>query len=164
MRKEKEGKGGKKKMEEGQEEKEKEGGELEERTEERTGERTDESTEVRIENTEEGLEVTEEVCEEDKRCEEESECHSAAKRARVCAAFTDSQEKAIVKLVKEYPELYDKEHGHFHHRQKKEALWTEISAELKLQPFYVRRWFESQITRYGKLPKQQSGQAPSEIF
>ena len=120
-----------------------------------------EETEERIEDTEEGLEVTEEACEEDERCEEEAECHSAAKRARVCATVTDSQEHAIV--VKEHPELYDKENGHFHDRQRKEALWAEIFAELKLQPFDVRRWFESQRTRYGKLFKQQSGQAPREM-
>ena len=145
-------------MEERQEEREKEGrefGELEERTEE--------WTEERIEDAEEGLEVTEEACKEDERCEEESEYHSAAKRARVCATFTDSQENAIVEFVKEHPELYDKEHGRFHDRQRKEALWAEISAELKLQPFDVRRWFESQRARYGKLSKLQSGQAPREM-
>ena len=65
--------------------------------------------------------------------------------------------------MKEHPELYDKEHARFHDRQKKEALWAEISAELKLQPFDVRRWFESQRTRYGKLSKLQSGQAPREM-
>ena len=117
----------------------------------------------RREDTEEGLEVTEEACEEDERCEEESECHSAAKRARVCATFTDSQEHAIVEFVKEHPELYNKEHGHFHDRHGKGALWAEISAELKLQPFDVRRWFQSQRTRYGKLYKQQSGQATKEM-
>ena len=94
-------------MEERQEEREKHGGELAEGTEE---------TEERIEDTEEGLEVTEEACEDDERCEEESECHSAAKRARVCATFTDSQENVIVEFVKEHPELYDKEHGRFHDR------------------------------------------------
>ena len=153
MRKEKGGKRVKKKMEERQEEREKEGGELEERTVERTAERTEEGTEEREERIEEGLEVTEEACEEDERCEEESECHSAAKRARVCATFTDSQENAIVEFVEEHPELYNKQHGHFHDRQRKEAFWAEISAELKLQPFDVRRWFESQRTRYGKLSK-----------
>ena len=158
MRKKKGGKTGKKKMEERQEEREKEGGELEERTEERT-----EETEERIEDREDGLEVTEEACEEDERCEEESECHSAAKRARVCATFTDSKENAIVEFVKEHPELYDKEHGRFHYRQRKEALWAEISAELKLQPFDVRRWIESQRTRYGKLSKLKSGQALREM-
>ena len=157
IRKEKGGKRGKKKMEERQE-----GGELEERTEERTEEGTEE-TEERIEDTEEGLEVTEEACEEDERCEEESECHSAAKRARVCATFTDSQEHANVEFVKQHPELYDKENERFHDRQRKEALWAEISAELKLQPFDVRRWFESQRTCFGKLSKQQSGQAPREM-
>ena len=89
--------------------------------------------------------------------------HSAAKRARVFATFTDSQETAIMEFVKEHPELYDKEHERFHDRQKKEALWAEISAELKLQPFDVRRWFKSQRTRYGKLSKLQSGKAPREM-
>ena len=42
-------------------------------------------------------------------------------------------------------------------------LWVEISAELKLQPFDVRRWFQSQRTLYGKLSKLQSGQAPREM-
>ena len=149
-------------MEVRQEEREKEGGELEEGIEERTEEGTEE-TEERIEDTEEGLEVTEEACKEDERCKEESECHSAAKRTRVCATFTDSQENAIVAFVKEHPELYDKEHGCFHDRQRKEALWAEIGAELKLQLFDVRRWFESQRTQYGKLSKQQSGQAAREM-
>ena len=65
--------------------------------------------------------------------------------------------------MKEHPELYDKEQARFHDRQKKEAIWAEISVELKLQPFDVRRWFESQRTRYGKLSKLQSGQAPREM-
>ena len=65
--------------------------------------------------------------------------------------------------MKEHPELYDKEHGRFHDRQRKEALWAEIAAELKLQPFDARRWSESQITHYGKLSKQQSDQAPREM-
>ena len=65
--------------------------------------------------------------------------------------------------MKEHPDLYDKEHGHFHNRQWKEAPWAEISAELKLQPLDVRRWFQSQRTHYGKLSKQHSGQAPREM-
>ena len=159
MRKEKGGKRGKKEMDERQEEREKESGEVEERSEERMEEGSEERTEER----EECLEVTGEACEEDERCEEDSESYSAAKRARVCATFTDSQETAIVEFVKEHPELYDREHVRFHHRQKKETLWAEISAELKLQLFDVRRWFESQRTRYGKLSKLQSGQAPREM-
>ena len=159
MRKEKGGKRGKKKRDERQEEREKQSRELDERIEERTEEGTEEGTQ----ETEERLELTEEACEEEERCEEDLESHSAAKRARVCSTFTDSQETAIVEFVKEHPELYDKEHARFHDRQKKEALWAEISAELKLQPFDVRRWFESQRTRYGKLSKLQSGQAPREM-
>ena len=108
MRKEKGGKGEKKKMDERQEERENEGAELEEKMEEGTEEGTQE--------TEERLEVSEEACEEEERCDEDSESHSAAKRARVCATFTDSHETAIVEFVKEYPELYDKEHARFHDR------------------------------------------------
>ena len=140
MRKVKGGKRGKKKMDERQEEREEESGEVDERIEERMVEGTKEGTQ----QTEERLELTEEACEEKERCEEDLESHWAAKRARVCSTFTDSQETAIVEFVKEHPELYDKEHARFHDRQKKEALWAEISAELKLQPFDVRRWFESQ--------------------
>ena len=148
-------------MDERQKEREKESGKVEERMEERTDKGTEEGTQ----ETEERLEFTEEACEEEEeeRCEEDSESHSAAKRARDCSTFTDSQETAIVEFVKEHPELYDKEHARFHDRQQMEALWAEISAELKLQPFDVRRWFESQRMRYGKLSKLQSGQAPREM-
>ena len=124
-----------------------------------TKERTEEGTQ----ETKERLELTEEACEEEERCEEDSESHSAAKRARVCATFTNRKETAIVEFVKEHPELYDKEHARFHNRKKKEAFWAEISAELMLQPFDVRRWFEFQRMRYGKLSKLQSSQASREM-
>ena len=65
--------------------------------------------------------------------------------------------------MKEHLELYDKENARFHNRHMREALWAKISAELKLQPFDVRRWFKSQRTRHGKLSKQQSGQATREM-
>ena len=103
------------------------------------------------------------MAEEEERCEEYPECHSSAKRARVCATFTDSQEVFIVEFVKLHPELYDKEHSRFHDRTRREALWAEISVELKLQPFDVRHWFESQRTCIGKLSTLQSGQAPREM-
>ena len=154
MRKEKGGKRGRKKMDEREKE-----SEVEERTEV-----TEEGIERREEEEiEERSEAIEEAVEKEERCEEDTECHSSAKRARVCATFTDSQEIFIVEFVKQHPELYDKEHPRFHDRNRREALWAEISAELKLQPFDVRRWFESQRTRYGKLSKLQSGQALREM-
>ena len=133
MRKEKGGKRVRKKM--GDREKE---SEVEERAE---------VTEEVIERKEEEIEerpAIEQAVEEEERCEEDPECHSSAKRARVCATFTDSQEISIVEFVKLHPELYDKEHPRFHDKTRREALWAEISAELKLQPFDVRCWFESQ--------------------
>ena len=138
--------------------------EKESEVEERSEVITEEGTERREEEEiEEGPAIGEAVAEEEERCEEDPGCHSSAKRARVCATFTDSQEVSIVEFVKLHPELYDKEHSRFHDRTRREALWAEISAELKLQPFEVRRWFESQRMRYGKLSKLQSGQAPREM-
>ena len=145
MRKEKGGKRGRKKMDGREKE-----SEVEERTE------VTEEIERREEEETEECPAIEEAVEEDERCEEDPECHSSAKRARVCATFTDSQEISIVEFVKQHPELYYKEHPRFHDRTRREALWPEIFAELKLQPFDVRRWFESQRTRYGKLSKLQS--------
>ena len=138
--------------------------EKESQVEERSEVITEEGTERREEEEiQEDPAIGEAVAEEEERCEEDPECHSSAKRARVCATFTDSDEVSIVEFVKLHPELYDKEHSRFHDRNRREALWAEISAELKLQPFDVRRWFESQRTRYGKLSKLQSGQAPREM-
>ena len=148
MSKEKGGKRGRKKMDERGKK-----SEVEERTEV-----TEEGIERREEEEiEERSEAIEGAVEEEERCEEDTECHSSANRARVCATFTDSQEISIVEFVKQHPELYDKEHPRFHDTNRREALWAEISAELKLQPFDVRRWFESQRTHYGKLSKLQSG-------
>ena len=155
MRKEKGGKRGRKKMDEREKE-----SQVEERSEVITEEGSERREEEEIQ---EDPAIGEAVAEEEERCEEDPECHSSAKRARVCATFTDSDEVSIVEFVKLHPELYDKEHSRFHDRNRREALWAEISAELKLQPFDVRRWFESQRTRYGKLSKLQSGQAPREM-
>ena len=90
--------------------------------------------EERVKVTEEGIErredeeieespeaIEEAVEEEEERCEEDTECHSLVKRARVCANFTDSQEISIVEFVKQHPELCDKEHLHFHDKNRREV-------------------------------------------
>ena len=147
MRKEKGGKRGRKRVDD----KEKEG-EVKERVE--VPKLPEERVEGREEEEiEESQAIGEAVAEEEERCEEDPDSHSSAKRARVCATFTDTQEVSIVEFVKQHPELYDKEHPRFHDRTRRETVWAEIAAELHLQPFDVRRWFESQRTRYGKLSK-----------
>ena len=84
--------------------------EKESEVEERSEVITEEGTERREEELiEEGPAIGEAVAEEEERCEEDPECHSSAKRARVCATFTDSQEVSMVEFVKQHPELYDKE-------------------------------------------------------
>ena len=120
MRKEKGGKRGRKKIDEREKE-----SEVEERSEVITEDGTERREEE--EEIEEGPAIGEAVAEEEERSEDDPECHSSAKRAR-----TDSQEVSIVEFVKQHPELYDKEHSRFHDRTRREALWAEISAELKL--------------------------------
>ena len=109
MRKEKAGKRGRKRMDDREKE-----GEFEERVE--VPELPEEGVERREEEIEESQAIGEAVAEEEERCEEDPECHSSAKRARVCANFTDTQEVSIVEFVKQHPELYDKEHPRFHDR------------------------------------------------
>ena len=108
---------------------------MDEREKESEQQERTEVTEEGIERREEEIEecpAIEEAVEEKERCEDDPECHSSAKRARVCATFTDSQEISIVEFVKLHPELYDKEHPRFHDRTRREVLWAEISAEHKL--------------------------------
>ena len=69
--------------------------EVEERTEV-----TEEGIERREEEIEERPEAIEEAVEEEERREEDTECHYSAKRARVCATFTDSQEISIEEFVR----------------------------------------------------------------
>ena len=90
MRKEQGGKRGREKMDE--REKESEEQERIEVAEEGIERREEEEIEERPE-------AIEEAVEEEERCEEDIECHSSAKRARVCATFTDSQEISIVEFV-----------------------------------------------------------------
>ena len=113
--------------------------EKESEVEERSGV-TEEVIEGREEEEIEEHPAIKEAVDEEERCEEDPECHSSAKRARVCATFTDSQEISIMEFVKQHSELYDKEHPRFHDRTRREALWAEISAELKLQPFDARHF------------------------
>ena len=83
--------------------------EKESQVEERSEVITEEGTERREEEEiQEGPAIGEAVAEEEERCEEDPECHSSAKRARVCATFTDSQEVSIVEFVKLHPELYER--------------------------------------------------------
>ena len=70
--------------------------EKESQVEERSEVITEEGSERREEEEiQEDPAIGEAVAEEEERCEEDPECHSSAKRARVCATFTDSEEVSI---------------------------------------------------------------------
>ena len=72
---------------------------------------------------------------------------------------SDSDEEAIVEFVKQYEQLYDKTNDSFKDKQNKEKLWEQIASTRNLSIKTVKKWFETQRTKYGKLTQTKSGQA-----
>ena len=73
--------------------------------------------------------------------------------------LSDSDKEAIVEFVKHHKELYDKTNDSFKVKQKKERLWESPAATRNLPVKTVKKWFETQHTRYGKRTQTKSGQA-----
>ena len=73
--------------------------------------------------------------------------------------LSDSDKEAIVEFVKQHEELYDKTNDSFKDQQKKERLWDQQAATRNLPVKTVKKWFEAQCIRYGKLTQTKSGQA-----
>ena len=73
--------------------------------------------------------------------------------------LSDSDEEAIMEIVKQHKELYDRTTDNFKDKQKKERLWEQLAATRNLPIKTVQEWFETQHTRYGKLTQTKSGQA-----
>ena len=72
--------------------------------------------------------------------------------------LSDSDEEAIVEFVKQHEELYDKKNDSFKDKQKNERLWEQLAATRNLPVKTVKKWFDAQRTRYGKLTQTKSGQ------
>ena len=68
--------------------------------------------------------------------------------------LSDSDEEAIVEFVKQHEEHYDKTNDNFKDKQKKERLWEQLAATRILPVKTIKKWFETQHTRYGKLTQQ----------
>ena len=73
--------------------------------------------------------------------------------------LSNSDEEAIVEFVKQHKELYDKTNNSFKDKQKKERLWESLAATWNLPVKTVKKWIETQCTRYGKLTQTKSGKA-----
>ena len=66
--------------------------------------------------------------------------------------LSDTDEEAIVDFVKQHNELS------FEDKQRKEGLCERVAASRNLSVNTVKKWFETQCTRYGKLTQTKSGQ------
>ena len=73
--------------------------------------------------------------------------------------LSDSDEEAIIDFIKQHKELYDKTQAKFKDKQRKERLWETVAATRNLSVNTVKKWSETQHTRYGKLTQTKSGQA-----
>ena len=82
---------------------------------------------------------------------------SRQKKGQMKSIFlSDSDEEAIVEFVKQQEELYDKTNNSFKDKQKKERLWEQLSATRNLPIKTVKKWFETQHTRYSKFTQKKS--------
>ena len=72
--------------------------------------------------------------------------------------LSDSDEEAIVEFIKQHEEKYDKTNDSFKDKQKKERLLVQLAATRNLPVKTVKKWFDTQHTRYGKLTQTKSGQ------
>ena len=85
---------------------------------------------------------------------------SRQKKGQMESIFlSNSDEEAIVEFVKQHDELYHKTNNSFKDKQKKERLEKSLAATRNLPVKTVKKWFETQCTRYGKLTQTKSGQA-----
>ena len=63
-----------------------------------------------------------------------------------------------MEFVKQHEEPYDKTNDSFKDKQKKEQLWEQLAATRNLPVKTVKKWFDTQRTRYGKLTQSQDKQ------
>ena len=64
-----------------------------------------------------------------------------------------------MEFIEQHKELFDKNHLKFKDKQRKEGLWERLAASRNLSVNTVKKWFETQHTRYSKLTQTKSGQA-----
>ena len=109
----------------------------------------------------EETEETEDRGEKRLRTDTDTECtQSRQKKGQMKSIFlSDSDEEAIMDVVKQHEELFDKTHTKFRDKHRKERLWETVAASRNLPVSTVTKWFETQHTRYGKLTQTKSGQA-----
>ena len=69
--------------------------------------------------------------------------------------LSDLDKEPIVEFVNQHEELYEKTNDSFKVKQKKVGLWEQLEASRTLPVKTVKKWFDTQCTRYGKLTQSQ---------
>ena len=73
--------------------------------------------------------------------------------------LSDSDKEGIIEFMKQHEELYDKTNDSFKDKQKKEGLLEQLAASRNLPVKTVKKLFDIERIRYGKLTQTKSGQA-----
>ena len=84
---------------------------------------------------------------------------SRQKKEQMKSIFLSHPDEAIVEFFKQHDELYDKTHDKFKDKKRKEGLLERVVASRNLSVNTVKKWFETQHTRYVELTQTKSGQA-----
>ena len=122
------------------------------RVRERRGERQRDDDSGRVEE-EEGETVEGREHEES----EDADFAGARRTGQIGApSFSDEDVMEMLEFVQANTVFYAKEHVHHIDKAKKDRLWKEIGRRVGRSGQYVKHWFQSQRTRYGKLTRDQA--------
>jgi hypothetical protein len=93
--------------------------------------------------------------------EEESDGGTASqpaeKKRKFHAPLTDDEEEQMIDWLRDHPELYNRKLKSYKDIRAKEAHWMDIAAILGRDVHYLKTWYQSIRTRFGRLRKKKSG-------
>lgn len=87
----------------------------------------------------------------------------AARIKRKACVIDDEVEVDLAEWLRNNPELYNKGMKLFKDRARKDRLWAEKAAEIKVDLPGLKTWYESIRTKVGKMFKTKSGQPTRDL-
>ena len=79
------------------------------------------------------------------------------KQRKFHAPLTDDEEEQMIDWLRDHPELYNRKLKSYKDIRAKEAHWMDIAAILGRDVHYLKTWYQSIRTRFGRLRKKKSG-------